>query len=179
MIVDHDVCSNDVLGSAKDHLLPGDKGKVFLKPFVFLGEAIWILRRRADYINVINLLKMVENILTVLNHGRIPEEAPGQDVLFGTLKCFHLGKSSELLSRLSSARVLLIKGRVLLKNIGQDSVHIDCNCFHVSVNLRCQDAVPVVCGVVNKVDAGEWRRDLVYVHLPISSNDRSVCMRYS
>jgi hypothetical protein len=59
MVIDHDVCSNNPLGSAKDHLLPRDKRKVFLKPFVFLGKTIRILHGRADNINVIDLVKTV------------------------------------------------------------------------------------------------------------------------
>ena len=59
MVIDHDVCSNYILGSAKDHLLPRDKRKVFLKPFVFLSETIRILRSGADNIDVINLVKTV------------------------------------------------------------------------------------------------------------------------
>jgi hypothetical protein len=43
----------------QDHLLPRDKRKVFLKPFIFLGETIRILHSRADNINVIDLLKTV------------------------------------------------------------------------------------------------------------------------
>ena len=138
MVIDHDVCSNNPLGSSKDHLLPRDKRKVFLKPFVFLGDAISLFRSRADHIDFINLLKTVENVLTVSNNRRIPEEAAGQDVLPGTCKCFLFGNPSDILSRFSSPRVLLIKCQVLFKHIGKNSVHIHCDRFHVSVKLRCQ-----------------------------------------
>ena len=69
MVIDHDVRPNDILGSAKDDLLPGDKRKVFLQPFVFLDDAIRILHRRADNIDVINLVETVENVLAVFDNG--------------------------------------------------------------------------------------------------------------
>ena len=59
----------------KDYLLPRDKRKVFLEPFVLLDDTIRILHRRADNVDVINLVKTVENVLTVFNNGRIAEEA--------------------------------------------------------------------------------------------------------
>jgi hypothetical protein len=84
MIIDHNVRTNNVLRSAKDYLLPRDKRKVFLEPFVLLDDTIRILHRRADNIDVINLVKTVENVLTVFNNGRIAEEARCQYVLSGT-----------------------------------------------------------------------------------------------
>ena len=50
----------------------------------------------------------------------------------GTLKCFHFRNPFELLSRFSSARVLLIKCQILFKHVGKNSVHIDRDCFHAS-----------------------------------------------
>ena len=80
MVIDHNVRTNNVLGSAKDHLLPRNERKVFLKPLKFLDDAPWILHRQADNIDVINLVKTVENVLTVLDNGRISEEAARQNV---------------------------------------------------------------------------------------------------
>jgi hypothetical protein len=134
MIIDHNVRTNNVLESAEDHLLPRDKREVFLKPFVFLDETIRILHRRADDIDVINLVKTVKNVLTVLNDRRISEEARRQYVFLGTREGFHFRQPFDLVSRLSSARVFLIKSQVLFKDIGQDTVHIHCERFHASVN---------------------------------------------